>query len=137
MIRSKYFYAFLIFILAAFVVSTIFIFTKKEKEKAIKSDSGKNLSPIQIILLNGTGETGLAGKIRGILAEGSDIDVISCANANKFIYDKSIIVVRKDTIGLRRLKIITGIERRVFAKDKNAHAQFDVILGNDYEKYFR
>ena len=54
-----------------------------------------------------------------------------------FIYDKTIIVVKKkDEKKLNYLMQITGIKRRIYALNPNNIEDIQIILGKDYKQYF-
>jgi len=120
----------------AMIFAIFFLGCKKEKEVEKIAFDESNLPAIKIILLNGCGYQGVAGKVREILYQ-KNLDIIACSNAEKFIYDKTIIVVKKrDEQDLERLQLMTGIKRRIFANNKNSEASFYIIIGKDYQDYF-
>jgi len=127
---------FLLLLLICFL-AVIFIIISKRRVAVIKEIAQEESFPaIKVTLLNGCGYDGVAKRVREKLNP-QNIDIISCSNAEKFIYNKSIIVVKKkDEIDLKRLQRITGIKRRIYALNENSHASFYIIIGKDFKKYF-
>lgn len=120
---------------ASLLISFCFwgIFACQEPPKEIKPKT--NYPAIRVRLLNGCGVRGATKSVR-MAWDKLNVDIISDGNAGKFIYDKSLIVVRKaDATDLKRLSEITGIKRRIYAFTLNPEANFDIILGNDYMQY--
>jgi len=100
---------------------------------------------VKISLLNGCGYPGIANEVKEILLNVHDngneqnLDIIFWKNVerNMFIYKKTIIVVKHNNEEkLSYLKQLTGIKRRIYALDDNSIEEFQIILGNDYKKYF-
>jgi hypothetical protein len=100
--------------------------------------SERDLSPaIRVRVLNGCGHRNAASDFGNFLIR-HNIDIVGVGNADKFIYDKSIIVVKQDDPqDLRRLIRYTGITRRVYALDSNTVESFQVIVGRDFRDYIR
>ncbi|MBW6515676.1 MAG: LytR C-terminal domain-containing protein [Candidatus Cloacimonetes bacterium] len=98
----------------------------------------RDLSPaIRVRVLNGCGYRNAASDFGNYLIR-YNIDVIGVGNVDKFIYDKSIIVVKHDDPqDLKRLMKYTGITRRVFALDDHAVESFQIIAGRDFREYMR
>jgi len=93
------------------------------------------LPAIRVRILNGCGHHNAASEYSRYLTQ-YNVDVIGIGNADKFIYDKSIIVVKRDDQqDLERLKSYTGIERSVYAISERTTESFHIILGNDYRTY--
>ena len=122
------------------VASYLLFFNKKVSENI--EDEIIEVTSLKLSILNGCGVKGAANEVNEILInkEIENMDIISCENvkSNKFIYGKSIIVVkRKDDNKLKYLKKITGISRRIYAFDENSIEDFQIILGRDYRTYFK
>ena len=122
------------------VVSYLLFFNKKVSENI--EDEIIEVTSLKLTILNGCGVKGAASEVNEIFInkEIENMDIISCENvkSNKFIYGKSIIVVkRKDDNKLKYLKKITGISRRIYAFDENSIEDFQIILGRDYRTYFK
>ena len=93
------------------------------------------LPAIKITLTNGCGYEGLAKEFSKFL-EDKNVDIVTTGNSLRPIYDKTIIVVRKgDNEDLKRLQQITGISRYTMALSESAPADFEIIIGKDYEAY--
>ncbi len=122
-------------IIAVVIVLLVVIPPRVRAKEAAEAE--KNLPPIRIELLNGCGIADVARKVRDHFIE-YNIDVIRFGNAKKYIYKKSIIVVRKDEKDdLERLKEKTGIEQVVFALDEQAETPFQIIIGDDYQRFLK
>lgn len=106
-----------------------------QKSKNADNDPEHKLPAIKIILTNGCGFEGVAGEFSDFLSN-KNVDIVATGNTRKPIYDKTIIVVRKgDEQDLARLQRMTGIERNTTAKNEYAVADFEIIIGKDYEQY--
>lgn len=108
----------------------------------IRNDKDRNAEKeaqypaIKIALVNGCGYQGVANNIADALAN-KNIDVVQVANARKFIYKESIIVVKiMDQNDLNRLKEMTGITQVIYAINQSSPVPFLIIAGKDYQKYF-
>ncbi|HPX10049.1 MAG TPA: hypothetical protein PLK65_02545, partial [Candidatus Cloacimonas sp.] len=65
-----------------------------------------------------------------------NIEVVGLSETPKPIYDKTIIVIRKgDSEDLERLMKMTGIQRWTSAYNEYFSADFEIIVGRDYEQY--
>lgn len=122
------------------VASYLMFFNKKISENVEVEII--EVTSLKLSILNGCGVKGAASEARDILIKKNieNMDIISCENvkSNKFIYGKSIIVVkRKDEDKLKYLMKITGISRRIYAFDENTIEDFQIILGRDYRTYFK
>ena len=122
-------------------VASYFLFFNKKVSDNFE-DEVFEITSLKISILNGCGVKGIASEVKDILIKMNieNMDVISWENvkSNKFIYGKSIIVVkRKDENKLKYLMKITGISRRIYAFDDNTIEDFQIILGRDYRTYFK
>lgn len=100
-----------------------------------------DVTSLKLSILNGCGVNGAASEVKDFLINNDfeNIDIISWENvkSNKFIYGKSIIVVkRKNENKLKYLMEITGITRKIYALNENTIEDFQIILGRDYRAYF-
>ena len=98
-------------------------------------------SSIKISILNGCGQKNAATEVKDFLIENEiqNLDIISWKNVarEKFIYDKSLIVVKKNNEEkLNFLMNLTGIQRRIFAENDQFIEEFQIILGSDYKQFF-
>lgn len=122
-------------------MASYFMFFNKKVSEKIEVEIIEATS-LKLSILNGCGVKGAASEVNEILINKDieNMDIISCADvkSNKFIYGKSIIVVkRKDDDKLKYLIKITGISRRIYAFDENTIEDFQIILGRDYRTYFK
>ncbi len=127
----------LIIVIVILFISAVGILLYKYKvlDKNGISDGEQKLPAVKIILTNGCGFEGLAKEFSEFLSE-KNIDIIAIGNTRKPVYDKTIIVIRKgDNEDLRRLQRMTGISRFTMAKNETALADFEIIIGKDYEQY--
>ena len=93
------------------------------------------LPAVKVVVLNGCGFVGLASEFAEHIKD-KNIDVVSLGDTPKPIYDKSVIVVRKgDAQDLKRLQKMTGIERSTLARTEYFLADFEIIIGRDFELY--
>jgi hypothetical protein len=99
--------------------------------------SEDQLPAIKVVILNGCGYVQLAAEFAAALSH-KNIDVVSLGDTPRPIYDKSIIVVRRgDMQDLQRLQKMTGIERWTSALNEYHSADFDIIVGRDYESFIK
>jgi len=122
-------------------VASYFMFFNKKNSENIEVEIIE-VTSLKLSILNGCGIKGAASEVKESLINSSfdNVDIISWENvkSNKFIYGKSIIVVkRKDENKLKYLMKITGISRRIYAFDENTIEDFQIILGRDYRTYFK
>jgi alpha-N-acetylglucosamine transferase len=92
------------------------------------------LPSIKVSLKNGCGFEGAVTDMTEFLSD-KNIDIVATGNADKFIYNKTIIVVKKmDNADLLRLMKITGIQQWTLATSDYSVASFVIIIGKDYEE---
>lgn len=90
---------------------------------------------IKVVVVNGCGYVGLASEYEKYIVS-KNIDVLRLENTRRPLYDKSIIVVKKeDKQDLERLMKMTGIQRWTMALSEHADVPFIIILGRDYEEF--
>ncbi len=95
------------------------------------------LPAIKVVVLNGCGYEQLAREYANSISE-LNIDVVSLGDTPKPIYDKSIIVVRKgDDHDLSRLMKMTGIKRWTSALNEYHSADFEIIIGRDFDEFMK
>jgi len=98
-------------------------------------DAEHKLPAIKVIIINGCGFEGLAKEFADFL-EDKNVDIVAMSNTIAPAYDKTVIVIRKgDMADLQRLQRMTGIERYTEARTESALADFEIIIGKDYETY--
>jgi hypothetical protein len=122
----------LVIVLIIVVVSGLLIYRHHvlEKKRALVE-----MQPaIRITLLNGCGFDGAAKDMTDFLTD-KNIDIVSTGNAAKFIYNKTIIVVKKmDRDDLLRLMSMTGITQWTLAESEFSVAPFVIVIGKDYQE---
>lgn len=100
-----------------------------------EKDQEHKLPAVKIILTNGCGFEGVAKEFSDFLAD-KNVDIVAMGNTLRPVYDKTIIVIRKgDQQDFERLQRMTGIQRYTMAKSESAFADFEIIIGKDYEEY--
>ena len=117
-------------------LSVYFILNRKieEKDGLLSED---NYPSIKIMVYNGCGFSGVANNVKNYL-QTKNIDVVNTRNTQRFVYDETLIVVKKnDEIDLKRLQKMTGIEHVIYATNDNFDVPFIIIAGKDYQKYFK
>ncbi len=128
-------------VLLLICVASYFKFFNKNNSENIEVEIIE-ITSLKLSILNGCGVKGAASEVKDNLINKNfeNVDIISWKNvkSNKYIYGKSIIVVkRKDENKLKYLMKITGISRRIYAFDDNTIEDFQIILGRDYRTYFK
>lgn len=124
-------------VLAALVLAAILLwFLVFQDNTKVVSEYGEDKLPaIKVTISNGCGYEQLASEYAASLAD-KNIEVMSLGDTPKPIYDKSIIVIRKgDMQDLKRLQKMTGIMRWTSATSEYYNADFEIIVGSDYEEY--
>lgn len=122
----------LIVLLAAFLISIIFMYTREDPE-AIR----KRNSTIRVEILNGCGESRLAIKVANILRK-MGFNVIKIGNATTDDFNETVVIERSSE-DLRNAKYFA---KRINCKnigkdiDPALHLEVTIILGQDYEEYF-
>jgi len=107
----------------------------KVKGQSSSREDEFKLPAVKIILTNGCGFEGLAKEFTEFLKD-KNVDIIATGNTIRPVYDKTIIVVRKgDKEDLNRLQRMTGINRYTEARNETALADFEIIIGKDYEQF--
>jgi len=120
----------------------IFAWWYFKREKPNTETANYNFSSVKISILNGCGQKNAATEVKDFLfdKEINNLDIISWKNVQRqmFIYDKSLIVVKKkNEEKLNFLMNITGIGRRIYAENDQFIEEFQIILGKDYKQYFK
>jgi len=127
-------------IVLVFVIVTallVYYFYDKSKDSEPGHYGEDELPAIKVVISNGCGYEQLASEFTAALKD-KNIEVVSLADTPKPIYDKSIIVVRKgDMEDLKRLQKMIGIERWTSAYNEYYMADFEIIVGKDYEQFIK
>jgi hypothetical protein len=124
----------LVIAIVLFVGATVGFFIYRYHSLKKKETYESTLPSIRICLKNGCGFEGAASEMTEYLSD-KNIDIVATGNAEKFIYNKTIIVVKKmDPDDLRRLIKMTGIQQWTLAENEYSVAPFVIIIGKDYEE---
>jgi hypothetical protein len=119
--------------LMLFCCLTVFVTGCNQEHREIE----ESLPAIRVRVLNGIGFKGIASEMSDYLKR-YNIDVIGVGNADKFVYNRTIIVVKHDDeYDLARLMKYTGISRRVYAYSEHSVESFQIVLGHDYRDYIK
>ena len=123
----------LLLLLAALLL--YFVYQRSPKDPVGYEED--QLPAIKVMVLNGCGIERLASEFSEHISH-KNIEVVSLGDSPRPIYDKSIIVVRKgDMADLGRLQKMTGIQRWTSAINEYHNADFDIIVGRDYELFMK
>lgn len=105
-------------------------------ESRMSAEEAK-MPAIKVIVSNGCGYEQLATDYAEYISK-LNIEVVKLTDTPKPIYDKSLIVVRKqDDQDLKRLQVMTGIQRYTLALSEASEAPFIIILGRDYQEFMK
>lgn len=125
-----------IYLLLILILSSVIFFLYRYNKIPTTGDSLTEVYelPVKVRVLNGFGARGIAGEYSNYLMR-LNIDVVGTGNTEKFIYDKSIIVVKKrDSEYLDRLKSLTNIRRSILSFNDNVDEDYQIIIGRDIYK---
>jgi len=132
--RGLYYVIFAL-VLAALIIGLGFRSCNKQPGNSTYSED--QLPAIKVQVLNGCGYERLAADFAAAITH-KNIEVVSLGDTPRPIYDKSIIVMRKgDPQDLKRLQDMTGITRWTSALNQYHSADFDIIVGRDYEDFIK
>jgi len=122
-------------VLIAIVAIVLFFVWKRDSAESKSVYGEEQLPAIKVIVTNGCGYEHLAADFASALKD-KNIEVVGLSETTKPIYDKTIIVIRKgDSEDLERLMKMTGIQRWTSAYNEYFSADFEIIVGRDYEQY--
>jgi len=122
----------LMFILTAFLISLIFMYTREDPEEARKRNSN-----VRVEVLNGCGETRLAIKVANILRR-MGFNVVKIGNATRQDFQESVVIERSR----EDLQNAEYFAKRIGCKnigkdiDPALHLEVSLILGQDYSEFF-
>ena len=122
----------LIVLLAAFLISIIFMYTREDPE-AIR----KRNSTMRVEILNGCGESRLAIKVANILRK-MGFNVIKIGNATTDDFNETVVVERSSEDLSNAKYFAKRINCKNIGKDVDPalHLEVTIILGQDYKEYF-
>ena len=135
------------------LISFIFSFSNKQMQTGSKVDvqfppmsvskspeeiyEANPLLDINIEILNGCGEPGLAAKFSDLLRE-KRIDVVRSENANHFEYDNTILIQRTEKVNGMKIVAdalsldINNKKQVITLVDPNLDVDLTLIIGKDY-----
>ena len=144
-------------IMSLLVVAFIFSFSNRQSQTGVpiqivkfpSTDKAHELSAIQIYndnplmdieieILNGCGEPGLAAKFSNLLRE-KRVDVVRSENADHFEYVSTVLILRKENIsGMKYVADILGFDiknsnRIITSIDPSPDVDLTLVIGNDYK----
>lgn len=122
----------LIILLAAFLVSLLFMLTREDPEAIYRKNSN-----IRVEVLNGCGVNRLALKVTNILRK-QGFNVIKIGNTETQDFQNTVIIERSD----ETLKHAEYMSERIGCKnigediDPGLYLEVTIIIGEDYEEIF-
>lgn len=141
-------------ILSLLLVAFIFSFSNRQTQSGIPievtfptmSDAPKlateiyeanPVMDIQIEILNGCGEPGIAAKFSDLLRN-IRVDVVRSENADHFDYDKTLLILRNENIfGMKHVANALGFDinnsnQVITAADPNLDVDITLVIGKDF-----
>lgn len=141
-------------ILSLLLVAFIFSFSERQTQSGVPievkfptmSDTPKlateiyesnPVMDIQIEILNGCGEPGIAAKFSDLLRN-IRVDVVRSENADHFDYDKTILIQRNENIfGMKHVASALGFDinntnQVITAADPNLDVDITLVIGKDF-----
>jgi len=142
-------------ILSLLLVAFIFSFSNRQTQSGIPievtfptmSDAPKlateiyeanPVMDIQIEILNGCGEPGIAAKFSDLLRN-IRVDVVRSENADHFDYDKTLLILRNENIfGMKHVANALGFDinnsnQVITAADPNLDVDITLVIGKDFK----
>jgi hypothetical protein len=142
--KKKWFSKGIILIIVFILIGSIWYFFREKLDVInIIMTSDEIAEPetsIKVSIVNGCGFPGIATEVKEKLIKKGKIDVIAWKNntRNMFIYKQTIIIAKQDNPEkLAYLQHLTGIPFRAYSFNPNSIEEYYIILGHDYEKYFK
>ena len=122
----------LLVVLAAFLISMVFMYTREDPEEVRKRNNS-----MRVEVLNGCGENRLAIKVANILRR-SGFNVLKIGNATKQDFSNTVVIERssEDTDNARYFARVIGCKNVGKDIDRALHLEVSLILGQDYPRYF-
>ena len=120
------------FILTAFLISLIFMYTREDPEEVRKRNSN-----VRVEVLNGCGETRLAIRVANILRR-MGFNVVKIGNATRQDFQESVVIERSHE-DLRNAEYFAkkiGCKNIGEDVDRALHLEVSLILGQDYIELF-
>lgn len=122
----------LVIILAAFLVSIIFMYTREDPEEIRQKNS-----TLRVEVLNGCGENRLALKVANVLRR-QGFNVVKIGNATQSDFEKTVVIERSSDDYSNAKYFAKRIKCKYIGKDIDPalHLEVSLILGLDYSRYF-
>lgn len=122
----------LVIILAAFLISIIFMYTRENPEEIRKKNSS-----LRVEVLNGCGENRLAIKVANVLRR-RGFNVVTIGNATQSNFEKTVVIERSRDDYSNAKYFARRIKCKYIGKDIDPalHLEVSLILGLDYSRYF-
>ncbi len=122
----------LVIILAAFLISIIFMYTREDPEEIRKKNS-----TLRVEVLNGCGENRLALKVANVLRR-RGFNVVKIGNAAQSDFEKTVVIERSSDDYSNAKYFARRIKCKYIGKDIDPalHLEVSLILGLDYSRYF-
>ncbi len=122
----------LVVVLAAFLVSLVFMYTREDPDEIRKRNSN-----IRVEVLNGCGENRLAIKVANILRR-SGFNVLEIGNATRQDFLNTVVIERQsdDLENARYFAKRIGCRNVGKDIDPALHLDVSLILGQDYKEFF-
>lgn len=122
----------LVVVLAAFLISMIFLYTREDPEEVRKHNSN-----IRIEVLNGCGENRLAIKVANVLRR-DGFNVLEIGNASEQNFAHTVVIERGREDMANAKYVARKIRCRNIGKDVDAalHLDVTIIVGQDYRDFF-
>ena len=122
----------LVIILAAFLISIIFMYTREDPEEIRKKNS-----TLRVEVLNGCGENRLALKVANVLRR-RGFNVVKIGNATQSDFEKTVVIERSSDDYSNAKYFAKRIKCKYIGKDIDPalHLEVSLILGLDYSRYF-
>lgn len=127
------------FLVALVVILIYILLPEPQKDKTIEPEIP---SGFKLVVSNGCGKEDLAQDVSTMLLNKGFI-IVGCDNIDntRCVYEKTLLVIRKrDEDTDKKLDFfekLTGLNNITEAEKENARAEFELILGKDYYKYFK
>ncbi len=130
----KIFLAFFFILNILFLCLTIILRTLPNEE--IQKIEQIPFNEITLQVLNGCGKKRLAREVRNVLID-KGFDVLSFDNAEKFLYEKTVIIIRNMNYDKFNMLYKEVPVQKVYMQI-NEHSLYDfiIIIGKDYKRIF-
>jgi len=122
----------LLIVLAIFLISIVFMYTREDPEQTRKRNSS-----IRVEILNGCGESRLGIKVANLLRR-QGFNVIKIDNAGRSDFERTVVIERRSEESENAKYFAGRIGCKNIGKDIDPalHLEVSLILGQDYLEYF-